>query len=197
VQKAANAFKNFSLSRFPKASTPANYVPAAQAKMPSAVAALQRKSMTVQTAALAANPPPTLGLTVALTAQSLSEFLPSLNASAGTVDLTELLGALQQNLRGREFYASGNPTLNLVVQESALLSQVQAYISAVKAGTVGTVTVAGTGNPGAAAKAAPAANPGAGAKVGAAVKLGAAAKPRGVANAAAAKKAAAIKKGGA
>jgi hypothetical protein len=32
VQKAANAFKNFNLSRFSKTSTPANYVPAARAK---------------------------------------------------------------------------------------------------------------------------------------------------------------------
>jgi hypothetical protein len=67
VQRAATAFKNFSLSRFAKTPTPANYVPTAQAKMPSAVAAAQRKSMTAQTGALAANPPQTLGVSVALT----------------------------------------------------------------------------------------------------------------------------------
>jgi hypothetical protein len=58
--------------------------------------------------------------------------LPSLDSNANTVDLTELLGALRRNLRGKEFYTSGNPTLNLVVRDFALMSQVQGYINAIK-----------------------------------------------------------------
>ena len=144
VQKAADAFKKFSLSRFAQNATPANYVPAAQAKTPSAVAAVQRKSVTTQIAALAANPPRTLGMSVALTPTSVAQLLPSLNAKTGTVGLAELLAALQQNLRGKQFYATGNPTLNRVVQNFTLLSQVQAYMSALKAGTGGSSTAVGT-----------------------------------------------------
>jgi hypothetical protein len=144
VQKAADAFKKFSLSRFAQNATPANYVPTAQAKTPSAVAAVQRKSVTTQIAALAANPPRTLGMSVALTPTSVAQLLPSLNAKTGTVGLAELLAALQQNLRGKQFYATGNPTLNLVVQNFTLLSQVKAYLSALKAGTGGSSTAVGT-----------------------------------------------------
>ncbi len=144
VQKAADAFKKFSLSRFPQNATPANYVPTAQAKTPSAVAAVQRKSVTTQIAALAANPPRTLGMSVALTPTNVAQLLPSLNARTGTVGLAELLAALQQNLRGKQFYATGNPTLNRVVQNFTLLSQVQAYMSALKAGTGGSSTAVDT-----------------------------------------------------
>jgi len=187
VQKAANAFKNFSLSRFAQNATPANYVPAPQAKVPAAVAAVQRKSVTTQISAMAANPPRTLGMTVALTPTSLATLLPSLNANAGTVGLTELLGALQQNLRGKEFYATGNPTVNLVVQNFTLLSQVQAYISALKAGTAGSIATVGT--PGITPHAGVATNPGV------LAKLGVAAAPKAVAKAAA-KKAVRIKNRG-
>jgi len=144
VQKAADAFKKFSLSRFAQSPTPANYVPTAQAKRPSAVVAVQRTSVTTQMASLAANPPRTLGMSVALTPTSLAQLLPSLDAKTGTVGLAELLAVLQQNLRGKQFYATGNPTLNLVVQNFTLLSQVRAYMSALKAGPGGSSTAVGT-----------------------------------------------------
>jgi hypothetical protein len=170
VQKAVNAFKNFSLSRFAKGATPANYVPAGQAKTPSAVAAVQRKSMATQTVALAANPPQSLGLTLALSTADLAQLLPSLDAKAGTVDLTELLGVLQQNLQGAQFYASGNPILNRVVQDSSLLSQVQAYIQAIKGG--GAANVGAAVNPPAAAKQGAAAKAGGGRRVAAPIRKG-------------------------
>lgn len=134
LQKAAKAFNNFSLSRFPKGETPSNYVLHAQAKVPSAVNAVQRKAMTQQVDSLAARHPANPGITVALPADVIATLLPSFNAAAGTVDLTELLGVLRKRMQGTDFYASGNPTLNRVVQDSALLSQVQAYIDAIKAG---------------------------------------------------------------
>jgi hypothetical protein len=83
-------------------------------------------------------------MSVALTPTSVAQLLPSLNAKTGTVGLAELLAALQQNLRGKQFYATGNPTLNLVVQNFTLLSQVKAYLSALKAGTGGSSTAVGT-----------------------------------------------------
>jgi hypothetical protein len=189
VQKAADAFKNFSLSRFAQDAAPANHVPAAQAKTPSAVAAVQRKSVTTQIAALAAAPLLTLGMSVALTPTSLTRLLPSLNAKTGTVGLAELLAALQQNLRGKQFYATGNPTLNLV-QNFTLLSQVRAYMSALKTGMAGSNT----------AVSAPGIVPHVGASTNPDVqaKSEAAAAPKAVAKAAAAKRrAVAIKKGGA
>ena len=82
-------------------------------------------------------------MSVALTPTSLAQLLPSLNAKTGTVGLAELLAALQQNLRGKQFYATGNPTLNLV-QNFTLLSQVQAYMSALKAGMAGSRTAVST-----------------------------------------------------
>jgi hypothetical protein len=134
VQKAATAFKNFSLSRFAKASTPSNYVPAANAKVPSAVAAVQRKAIVANVATLAAKAPNGPGLGLALPSAQMASLLPSLDAAAGTVDTTELLGVLRQRMPGTELYASGNPTLNRVVQDSQLLSQVQARIAAIKKG---------------------------------------------------------------
>lgn len=172
VQKAARAFKNFSLSRFTGTRTPANFVPAGHPKTPSTVAALHRKSMMAQTEARASNPSQNLGITVALTEASLGRLLPSLDTKTGTVKLDELLGALKQNLRGTEFYASGNPTLNLVMQDSELLSQVQAYINAVKAGTAGDVTAPAAARPAI--------------QLGPSTKPRAAARPRVAANAAAA-----------
>lgn len=136
VQKAANAFKNFSLSRFAKTSTPANYVPAAQAKVPSAVAAVQRKAIAAQVTTLAGKAPNGPGLSLALPSALISSLLPSLDANAGTVNVTEFLGVLRQRMSGTEFYASGNPTLNRVVQDAQLLSQVQALIAAIKAGAI-------------------------------------------------------------
>lgn len=189
VQKAADAFKKFSLSRFAQNATPANYVPAAHAKTPSAVAAVQRKSVTAQIAARAANPPRTLGMSVALTPTSLAQLLPSLNAKTGMVGLTELLAALQQNLRGKQFYATGNPTLNLV-QNFTLLSQVQAYMSALKAGMAGSSPAVSA--PGIVPHVGASTNPGVQAK------SGAAAAPEAVAKAAAAKRrTVAIRKAGA
>jgi hypothetical protein len=169
VQRAAKAFKNFSLSRFPNAATPSNFVPHAQIRNPAAVNEVQRTSMATQVAAIAAkaaiaaNPPPILGMTVALTAANLKKLLPNF-AKTGEVDLTELLDVLKKKLQGTEFYASGNPTLNRVVREAALLSQVQAYIKAITAGGAGA--------------AAPAAPPAAAPK-GAALKAGAAIKKAG------------------
>jgi hypothetical protein len=134
VQKAANAFKNFSLSRFAKASTPANYVPAANAKVPSAVAAVQRKSIVANIATLAAKGPNGPGLGLALPSKQMTLLLPTLDAKAGTVDTTQLLGVLRQRMPGTELYASGNPTLNRVVQHAPRVSHVQARIAANKQG---------------------------------------------------------------
>jgi hypothetical protein len=134
VQKAANAFKNFSLSRFADGSTPSNYVPAAQAKVPSEVAAVQRKAIVANVATLVGKGPNDPGLGLALPSAQLASLLPSLDAAAGTVDTTELVGVLRQRMPGTELYASGNPTLNRVVQDSQLLSQVQARIAAIKKG---------------------------------------------------------------
>jgi hypothetical protein len=129
-------------------------------------------------------------MSVALTPTSLAQLLPSLNAKTGMVGLTELLAALQQNLRGKQFYATGNPTLNLVVQNFTLLSQVQAYMSALKAGMAGSST----------AVSAPGIVPhvGASTNLGVQPKSGAAVAPEAVAKAAVAKRrAVAIRKGGA
>jgi hypothetical protein len=135
VHKATKAFKNFSLSRFPVGAVPNNFVPTGQAKVPAAVHAVQRKAIVRRLVSMAnSSPIAAPGLTVALPDKLMQSLLPSLDAAAGVVKVSELLGALRQQMRGTDFYAVGNPTLNRVVQDSALLSQVQAFINAIKAG---------------------------------------------------------------
>lgn len=136
LKKAASAFKNFSPSRFKEGATPSNYVSPSQAKVPAAVHAVQRKSIAWRVTALAAAPPANPGMSVALPEALLTALLPSFDAAAGTVNLTELLGVLRQRMRGTEFYANGNPTLTRVVQDSQLLSQVQGFIEAIKTGVI-------------------------------------------------------------
>jgi hypothetical protein len=71
---------------------------------------------------------PARALTIALPDAAIKQLLPSLNAKQGTIDLVEVMSLIQQNMRGTEFYASGNPTLNRL----AIQGQVQQIIDSVK-----------------------------------------------------------------
>ena len=69
-------------------------------------------------------------MTIALPEATIKQLLPSYDAKAGTIDLGEVMRLIQQNMRGTEFYAKGNPTLNRL----AIQSQVQQIIDTVKQG---------------------------------------------------------------
>lgn len=120
--KAKAAFANFSLSKHAKSAAPTSHVAAGHA-----TAAVQRQSIAAHVEQLPLNG----AISVALPATQLKVLLPSYDASTGTVSLDDVMNALEQNARGHEFFANGNPTLNRL----AIQSQVQDIIaSALKGG---------------------------------------------------------------
>lgn len=111
LAKAKEAFANFSLSKFPKGETPATHV--APGKN---VTDVQRDVVSTQLAAT----PPNGTMSIALTPTALKSLLPSYDPKKGTVDLGDVIKALESHMRGNEFYANGNPTLRrLAVQSRA------------------------------------------------------------------------------
>jgi len=130
--KAEKVFEKFSLSRFTQDSRPATYVPRLKENDPQAVRDVQRKLITQQIKALpnadALNPGMTLGLTPA----EMKKLLPSFDKDAGTVELSELLALLRQKMKGTEFYATGNPTLNRLALKSKYRAQARAIIDAIQ-----------------------------------------------------------------
>jgi hypothetical protein len=123
---AETAFKDFSVSRFAKGTQPAGYVDPADG--PTAVHSAQRRIITQHLNQLSAPDAPDGGMTLALPAAEIEKLLPSLNAEAATIDLTDVLNVIDQHMRGTEFYASGNPVLNRV----SLQAQARALIAAMR-----------------------------------------------------------------
>lgn len=76
--------------------------------------------MTEQLDRLSAVRTPGGGITLALPESEVATLLPTLNATNGTVELTDVLNIIAQNMRGTEFYATGDPVLNrLALQRRA------------------------------------------------------------------------------
>jgi len=123
VAKAKKVFKSFSLSKFAGNGTPSNYVTAGQSP-----AETQRRKISQHLDNLNTADAPTRAMTLALPDATIKKLLPSFNAKAGTIDLGELMSLIQQNMKGTEFYAKGNPTLNRL----AIQSHVQRIIDSVK-----------------------------------------------------------------
>src|SRR6266516_5664670 len=121
--KALSVFKKFSLSKFPGKSAPSNYVPSK--KNPAAV---QRKLIEHQLQKLRKTDTPNRGMTLALPRETIKKLLPSFNAKAATINLKDVMKLTAKNMRGTEFYANGNPTLNRL----ALRSRAQEIIAAIK-----------------------------------------------------------------
>jgi hypothetical protein len=125
VAKAKKAFKSFSLSKFAGNSVPLNHVAVGQSP-----AAAQQRVISQHIDNLNGMGGSTRAMTIALPDATIKQFFPSFNAKAGTIDLGEVMSFIQQNMRGTEFYANGNPTLNRL----AIQSQVQKIIDSVKQG---------------------------------------------------------------
>lgn len=122
LAKAKAAFANFSLSKFPKGQTPATHVASGQT-----AAQVHRDAVSTHLA----DAPLNGTMSFALTATALKSLLPSYDATKGTVSLDDVINALHGNMRGKEFYANGNPTLNRL----AVQSQAQDIIASIIAGT--------------------------------------------------------------
>jgi hypothetical protein len=71
---------------------------------------------------------------LSLPATMLATLLPSL--AGGQVKLGEVLTLLKSRMTGTEFYADGNPTLSRLATQTALQTQVQSIIDAIKGGTL-------------------------------------------------------------
>jgi hypothetical protein len=125
MDRADAVFKNFSVSRFPKGAKPASHVDPAQG--PAAVHTAQRQIMTQQLNRLSAMDAPDGGMTLALPESEVKKLLPSLNADAATIELSDVLKIIAQHMRGTEFYANGNPVLNRL----ALRSRARELITAI------------------------------------------------------------------
>jgi hypothetical protein len=125
MDRADSVFKNFSVSGFPKGSKPASYVDPADG--PAAVHSAQRRIMTQQLNRLSAMDAPDGGMTLALPESEVEKLLPSLNAKASTIELSDVLNIIAQHMRGTEFYANGNPVLNRL----ALRSRARELIAAI------------------------------------------------------------------
>jgi hypothetical protein len=118
MDRADSVFENFSLSEFSRGSKPASHVEAADG--PAAVHSAQRQMMTRQLDRLSAVRTPGGGITLALPESEVATLLPTLNATNGTVELIDVLNIIEQNMRGTEFYATGDPVLNrLALQRRA------------------------------------------------------------------------------
>jgi hypothetical protein len=132
--KAGKAFEKFSLSRFTQDSRPATYVPRLKENDPQAVHDVQRELITQRIKALPNADALTPGMTLALTPAEMEKLLPSFDKDAGTIELSELLALLGQKMKGTEFYANGNPTLNRLALQSKYRAQARAIIDAIQQG---------------------------------------------------------------
>lgn len=122
LAKAKAAFASFSLSKFPKGQTPPNHVAPGKT-----AAQVHRDAVTTHLA----DAPLNGTMSFALTATALKSLLPSYDPTKGTVSLDDVINALHGNMRGKEFYSNGNPTLNRL----AVQSQAQDIIASIIAGT--------------------------------------------------------------
>jgi hypothetical protein len=84
--------------------------------------------MTQQLNRLSVMDAPDGGMTLALPESEVEKLLPSLNAKASTIELSDVLNIIAQHMRGTEFYANGNPVLNRL----ALRSRAREFIMAMK-----------------------------------------------------------------
>jgi len=126
LAKAKTAFQRFSLSRFGRDAQPANYVAAKQNP-----ATTQRTLISRHINVLKNADAPTRTMSLAFPDSLLKQLLPSLNASTGKVNLGEVMSLIQKNMRGTEFYANGDPTLNRL----GIQAQLQEIIDGVTQGT--------------------------------------------------------------
>lgn len=130
IAKAQEAFKDFSLSKHPKGSLPANHVSEGQEKDRAAVYAVQKAVITRTLRTLSYAGPTTQGMTLDLPIEQIKNALPSYDDQARTVELSDVLALVSRKMSGTEFYSLGNPTLNRL----ALQSRVDQIMQSVKQG---------------------------------------------------------------
>jgi hypothetical protein len=138
LDKAAKAFANFNLSRFPKDKLPANYVDRTKIKDPAAVQGQQRKVITEQLEKLPKANTQNPGMTLSFPLRQLGELkkaLPGITDEGGEVELGDLLQYLRGRTNGTDFYSSGNPVVRRLTTETRFRSQARAVVDSIKSRT--------------------------------------------------------------
>jgi hypothetical protein len=126
VKRAAEVFKQFSLSRFAKGGRPPNF-----ADSPDEAKALHRKLMGDRLADLAREASVNRRISIALTPKTLKRIVPSFGTDGQTVQTQEIISLLSTHLRSRQFTVTGNPTLKRV----ALQKEIDQIFDRIKDGT--------------------------------------------------------------
>lgn len=121
LAKAEAVFKTFNLSKFAKKELPPNYVAKGKRHEP-----VQKQRITQKLTELNEQESNNVGMTVAIPKSSIQQAFPKLNQKTKTIDLNDLMNFIQQNIRGKQFVSSGNPTLNRL----SIRAQVQQILRA-------------------------------------------------------------------
>jgi hypothetical protein len=133
VDKAAEAFANFHLSRHGKDAVPPNYIDrrTVDAKDPAAVHSFQRERIARQLENVpgidARNPGLTLGIPRD-NLEAIAKSLPGLRADGGEVQLDDLLAYLRPRMDGTNVYSNGNPGVRRLTTEVQFRSAAQAIV---------------------------------------------------------------------
>lgn len=125
VEKAKSAFSKFTLSKF-AAEPPPNYVTTKRSL------AAAHKDIVAKTINILQNSQTNRSMTVALPPADIKKLLPSFDSTSGHVQLDDVLRLVEQGMRGREFYARGNPTLNRLSVEASAQQILNAFKKEVK-----------------------------------------------------------------
>jgi hypothetical protein len=137
VHEATKAFKNFSLSRFPKDAAPPNYVDRLKVKDPAAVQTLQKQLITQQLEKLPETDAQNTGMTLAFPREKLDAIkksLPGIEDDGGVIELGDLLKYIRGKMNGTDLYSRGNPVLSRLTAETKFRSQARAIIDRIKNG---------------------------------------------------------------
>jgi hypothetical protein len=140
AQKAAKAFKHFSLSKFANGKVPENYIDTRRvndpkAVPPKAVQEVQKALISRQLRKLPDTDPQNSGVTITFPLAKLEEVkkvLPGMGQHGGKVKLDDLLTYLRGRMNGTTFYSRGNPMMERLTAEVQARSQARAMIERVK-----------------------------------------------------------------
>jgi len=114
MERAKSVFSKFTLSRFAGKEAPPHYVTRTRS-LPDV-----HKHIISKAIDMFESSPTNRAMTIALPEADMKKLLPSFDSAAGTVQLADVLQLVEPRIRGREFFATGNPTLNrLSVEASA------------------------------------------------------------------------------
>lgn len=137
VDKAADAFANFSVSRFGRSAVPSNYLDRRKVnvKDPAAVLSVQKDLINRQLREVSQIDARNPGMTLAFRKSDLegiARSLPGLQANGGKIELEDLLAFLRARMNGTNVFANGNPVARRLTTENEFRSQAQAIIERIR-----------------------------------------------------------------